>query len=71
MKIQVTFFCDTNKYKPIATVIEVPSFHNYMQRKAYWLERAKASIRAKRYWSAEEMESFGYTVHKERILKGE
>ncbi len=69
MKIQVTFFCETNKYKPVSTIIEVPSSYHFVKNKAYWIGRAKTSIMAKRYWTSADMEKFGYTIHKERIVK--
>lgn len=68
VKIQITYFCTTGQYKPVSTVIEVPSTYNFYKRKNYWYERAKLNIRAKRYWSNEDMEKFGYTEVKARIL---
>lgn len=69
MKIQVTYFCTNGKYKPVASIIEVPSARHFQQNREYWLSRARALIRAKRYWSETDMEKYGYTEWKARAVK--
>lgn len=68
LKVQVTYFCTNGKYKPVASVIEVPSSYDFYKRKEYWLNRAKTLIKNKRYWTEEEMQNFGYTEYKAKIL---
>jgi len=69
MKIQVTYFCTNGKYKPVASIIEVPSARDFKLREDYWVSRARALIRAKHYWSEEDMKEFGYTKYKVRGVK--
>lgn len=71
MKIQVTYYCTSGKYKPISTIIEVPNSHQFVTKKSYWLNRAKQRIMAKRYWTEKEMTDFDYTEVKYRIYKEE
>ncbi len=68
VKIQVTYFDTTGKYKPVASVIEVPSTYSFIKRKEYWINRAKSMIKAKRYWTDDDMQKFGYTEYKAKIL---
>lgn len=68
MKIQVTYFCTTGQYKPVATVIEVPSSYDFYKRKNYWLNRAKTLIKNKRYWTEDDMRKYGYTEVKAKFL---
>ena len=68
IQVQITYFCTTGQYKPISTVVRVPSTYDLYKRKEYWYERAKKNIMAKRYWTNEDMEKFGYTEVKARIL---
>jgi len=71
MKIQVTYFCETNKYMPISTTIEVPSSYHFIKNREYWRQRALLRILAKRYWTIDDLQKFGYTICKERVLKDE
>lgn len=68
IKIQVTYFCESGKYKPVSAVVEVPSTYSFYKNKSYWTQRAKAQIKSKRYWSDMDMLNFGYTEVKYRIL---
>lgn len=67
MKIQVTFDCESGKYKPVSTLIEVPSTYAFYRKKEYWISRAKERIKAQRYWTDKDMEKFGYTSYRMRI----
>ena len=69
MKIQVTFFCDNGKYKPVVAVVNIPSSYDFYKRKKYWIARARKLVESKRYWSDEDMENFGYTITKAKICK--
>ena len=69
MKIQVTYYCTTGKYKPISTTVDVPNTHQFMLKKDYYIQRAKLRIMAKRYWSEKNMSNYGYTEYKTRIYK--
>lgn len=68
MKIQVTYFCTTNQFKPVSAIIEVPSGYDFHKRKNYWISRARAQIMAKRHWTDDDMEKFNYTEVKTRII---
>lgn len=68
VKIQVTYFDTTGKYKPVASVIEVPSTYSFYKKREYWVNRAKSMIKAKRYWTDDDMQKFGYTEYKAKIL---
>lgn len=68
MKIQVTYFCATNKFKPVSAIVEVPSSYDFYKRKQYWISRARAQIMAKRHWTNEDMQKFDYTKVKTRII---
>jgi hypothetical protein len=68
VKVQVTYFDTTGKYKPVASIIEVPSTYDFYKRKNYWLARAKTLIKNKRYWTEEDMQKFGYTEYKARFI---
>lgn len=68
VKVQVTYFCTNGKYKPISTVIDVPSTYSLFKNKEYWYNRAKTNIKAKRYWTDEDMKKYGYTEVKARVL---
>ena len=68
VKIQITYFDTTGKYKPVASVIEVPSTYSFYKKREYWVNRAKSIIKAKRYWTDDDMKKFGYTEYKAKIL---
>lgn len=68
VKIQITYFDTTGKYKPVASVIEVPNTYSFYKKREYWVNRAKSIIKAKRYWTDDDMEKFGYTEYKAKIL---
>lgn len=71
MKLQVTFFCNNGKYKPVAAIVQPPSSYHYIKNKDYWIHRAKLIVKAKRHWTDEDMEKYGYTDHKVMIIKEE
>ena len=68
VKIQVTYFDPSGKYKPVASVIEVPNTYSFYKQREYWVNRARTLIRNKRYWTEEDMKKFGYTEYKAKIL---
>lgn len=68
VKIQVTYFDPNGKYKPVASIIEVPSTYSFCKNKEYWVSRARQLIRNKRYWTEEDMQKFGYTEYKAKKL---
>lgn len=68
VKIQVTYFDPNGRYKPVASVIEVPSTYAFCKNKEYWVSRARQLIRNKRYWTEEDMQKFGYTEYKAKKL---
>ena len=44
MKVQITFFDEKNKFKPIARVVECESLEDYQQHKALYQKQAMLSI---------------------------
>ena len=66
MKLQVTLFCTTGKYKPMSTVIEVESVEDYKENKAKYQKRAIEKICAQRYTNTFYLNQQGYTQIKVR-----
>lgn len=73
MKVQFTLFCTTGKYKPIATVVDVPNVEDLKDAKKflYWKKRALSRIVAQRYESGNDLFKNGYTQMKWRIYDKE
>ena len=66
MKLQVTFFHNEGKYKPVSTVIEVESIEQYEQHKAQEQKRALINIAHYRYTTPQDLIKQGYTKVKVR-----
>ena len=66
MKIQVTFFHNEGKYKPVSTIIEVESMEQYEQHKAEQQKRALLNIAHYRYTTPNDLIKEGYTKVKVR-----
>lgn len=71
MKIQVTMFHNTNKYRPIATVIEVKSMSDFESNQTEYVKKAISRIAQKRYKTPQDLYAEGYTIYKFRPYKKE
>ena len=73
MKIQFTVYSTTGKYKPISTVVEVPTIEELSKpdKLRYWKKRALSRIVAQRYKSGADLLAHGYTTMKFRIYDKE
>ena len=66
MKLQVTFFHNEGKYKPVSTIIEVESIEQYEQHKAQEQKRALMNIAHYRHTTPQDLIKEGYTKVKTR-----
>lgn len=71
MKIQVTLFCKTGKYKPMSTLIEVPTVEEFKENFDKYKKIAISNIAAKRYRDGASLIRDGYTLLKWRIYNPE
>lgn len=73
MKIQFTLFCTNGKYRPIATIIDVPTVEELENKEhfEYWKKRALNRIAAARYKTGADLMKSGYTLMKWRIADSE
>lgn len=66
MKLQVTFFHNEGKYKPVSTIIEVESIEQYEQYKAQEQKKALMNIAHYKYTTPQDLIREGYTKVKIR-----
>lgn len=66
MTLQYTLISTTGKYRPVSTLIEVPSMEDYKQNKREWNARAIKRILAKHYADTSWLKEYGYTTYKVR-----
>ena len=66
LKMQITLFDKTGKYKPISTVIEVQDAQDYKARKKEYNLKAVKKMAARRYLTIKELQKQGYTQLKAR-----
>ena len=66
MKLQVTFFHNEGKYKPVSTIIEVESIEQYEQHKAQEQKKALMNIAHYKYTTPQDLIREGYTKVKIR-----
>lgn len=64
--LQITLFDKNNKYKPISTLIEVPSIEEYRKNSTTYKVKALQKICNQRYLSGKELQEMGYTIIKVR-----
>ena len=64
--LQVTLFDKNNKYKPISTLIQVPSIEEYKRDSTKYKVQALQKICNQRYLSGKELQDLGYTIIKVR-----
>lgn len=66
MKIQITMFHNENKYRPIATTIEVPNMEDFKANQIVYVRKAITKIAQQRYQTPNELAEKGYTKYKYR-----
>lgn len=71
MKIQMTLFCTTGKYKPISTLVEAESLEEFKANFAKYKKKALSNICAQRYKDGKNLLDSGYTQMKWRIYDKE
>lgn len=65
MTLQFTLFSDKG-YKPMSTLLEVPSVQDYNAFPKVYKDKAIQKICAKRYMGAHDLKKYGYTQIKVR-----
>ena len=66
MKLQVTLFSSTGKYKPMSTIIEVESMEDYNNKKAEYQKKAILNICHQRKTDWSNLKRDGFTQVKVR-----
>lgn len=66
MKLQITFFHNEGKYKPVSTIIEVESIEQYEQHKAQEQRKALMNIAHYKHTTPQDLIRQGYTKVKTR-----
>ena len=66
MKLQITLFSNTGKYKPMSTIVEVESMEDYNNRKSEVQKRAIENICHQRYTTWNNLKKDGFTQIKVR-----
>ena len=69
-QIQVTLVSNKG-YRPVSTIIDVPSAKEYCDNKEHYQMQAVQKICAKRYWTSKELIKYGYTGIKCRVYDKE
>lgn len=67
VRLQATLFCKSGKYRPVSTLIDVPSIAYYNEHKEEIKKRAITNICAKRCWTAQDLKAYNYTLYKIRV----
>lgn len=66
MKIQVTMFHKENKFRPVATVIEVDNMADFENNQKAYVKKAITKIAQQRYKTPNDLYADGYTTYKFR-----
>ena len=66
MKIQVTMFHKENKFRPVATVIEVDNMADFENNQVAYVKKAITKIAQQRYKTPDDLYAEGYTSYKYR-----
>ena len=66
MKIQITLYSTTGKYKPVSTIIEVENIEEFKQNKNKYYKKAILNICHNRYTTWDDLKKDGYTIVKYR-----
>jgi hypothetical protein len=66
MKIQVTLFCNSGKYKPLSTIINAESLKDFEQNLEENKMKAITKIASQRYKNGTDLYKSGYTIMKYR-----
>lgn len=70
-QIQITLESTTGKYKPVSTIIEVPSVKAFNLDQETYRKKAIERILVKRGWSKVDLVRYGYTKIKMRVYDQE
>ena len=70
-QIQISILCDTGVYKPVSTIINVPSIKDFNNNQKQYRQEGIRKICAKRNWDNSDLKRFGYTQVKCRIYDKE
>lgn len=71
MKLQFTLFCTSREYKPVSTILEVPSLEEYKANARQYKDKAIKKIAQQRLWDSKDLIRFGYTTMKVRVYDKE
>ena len=66
MKVQITLYSTTGKYKPISTLIEVNNMEEFKQNKNKYYKKAILNICHNRYTTWDDLKKNGFTIVKYR-----
>ena len=66
IKLQVTLFCESGKYKPISTIVNIESMEYYKENKKQVQQKAIENICHKHYTSWNNLKNNGFTKVKVR-----
>lgn len=66
IKLQVTLFCESGKYKPISTIVNIESMEYYKENKKQVQQKAIENICHKHYTSWNDLKNNGFTKVKVR-----
>ena len=66
IKLQVTLFCESGKYKPISTIVNIESMEYYEENKKQVQQKAIENICHKHYTSWNNLKKDGFTKVKVR-----
>ena len=70
IQVQVTLRSDKG-YRPVSTIIEVPSAKAFIEAKAQYQMEAVKKMCAKRYWSGKDLAKYGYNKIQSRLYDKE
>ena len=66
IKLQITLFCESGKYKPISTIVNIESMEYYKENKKQVQQKAIENICHKHYTSWSNLKNNGFTKVKVR-----
>ena len=68
ISLQYTLYCTTG-YKPVSCIIEIENAKAFNNDPDFYKRKAIEKICLKRYWSAADLQRYGYTKIKCRIYE--
>ena len=61
ISLQYTLYCTNGKYKPVSCIIEIDNPKTYNENPGLYKRKAIEKICLKRYWTAADLQRYGYT----------